>query len=154
FALLIAVSTSSAIGYFSERLNGAMQMRATEFLGADLVLSGSEPASAQQIDEGLQRGLQHARVVEFSSVIAGEQSIELASVKAVDTVYPLRGELRSAAEPHGTEQRSQGPARGEAWAEARLFAALALKPGDSIEVGRLQLRLSRVLTHEPDRSGD
>lgn len=154
FALLIAVTASSAIGYFSERLSGAMQMRATEFLGADLVLSGSQPASEQQIAEGLQRGLQHARVVEFSSVIAGEQNIELASVKAVDNAYPLRGELRSAARPQGLEERSEGPARGEAWAEARLFAALALKPGDSIEVGRLQLRLSRVLTHEPDRSGD
>jgi putative ABC transport system permease protein len=154
FALLVAVTASSAIGYFSERLSGAMQTRATEFLGADLVLTGSEPARPEQIEDGRARGLQHARVVEFSSVIAGEQSIELSSVKAVDSAYPLRGELRSAEQPHGAEQPGHGPAPGEAWGEARLFAALALSSGDVIDVGRRSLRLSRVLTHEPDRSGD
>lgn len=41
FALLVAVAASTAIGYFGARLNGAMQLRASEFLGADLVLQGS-----------------------------------------------------------------------------------------------------------------
>ena len=46
FALLVAVAASTAIGYFGARLNGAMQLRASEFLGADLVLQGSAPPSA------------------------------------------------------------------------------------------------------------
>lgn len=33
FALVIAVTASTAIGYFGARLNGAMLLRATEFLG-------------------------------------------------------------------------------------------------------------------------
>lgn len=41
FALLVAVAASTAIGYFGARLNGAMLLRATEFLGADLILEGS-----------------------------------------------------------------------------------------------------------------
>ncbi|MFG0382396.1 ABC transporter permease [Pseudomonas sp. zbq_18] len=154
FALLIAVAASTAIGYFSARLNGAMLLRATEFLGADLVLSGSSPAASEQIEAGKRLGLAHAQVVEFSSVIATDQGIQLASVKAASSRYPLRGELKSAAEPYAAEQVSSGPQPGEAWAEARLFAALNLKVGDTIEVGNLPLRLSRVLTHEPDRAGD
>ena len=154
FALLIAVTASTAIGYFSARLNGAMLLRATEFLGADLVLSGSSPAATEQIDAGKRLGLAHAQVVEFSSVIATDQGIQLASVKAASSQYPLRGELKSAAEPYAAEQTGPGPQPGEAWAEARLFAALNLKVGDSIEVGNLPLRLTRVLTHEPDRAGD
>ena len=43
FALVVAVAASSAIGYFGARLNGAMLLRATEFLGADLLLGGSSP---------------------------------------------------------------------------------------------------------------
>ena len=39
FALLVAVAASSAIGYFSARLNDAMLLRASEFLAADLRLS-------------------------------------------------------------------------------------------------------------------
>ncbi len=154
FALLVAVAASTAIGYFGARLNGAMLLRATEFLGADLVLSGSAAALPEQIEAGTQLGLEHAQVVEFASVIAGEQSIQLASIKAASGGYPLRGELKSAAEPYAAEQPGGGPRPGEAWAEARLFAALDLRIGQSIEVGNRQLRLTRVLTYEPDRAGD
>lgn len=154
FALLVAVAASTAIGYFGARLNGAMLLRATEFLGADLVLSGSAAALPEQIEVGTQLGLEHAQVVEFASVIAGEQGIQLASIKAASGSYPLRGELKSAAEPYAAEQPGGGPGPGEAWAEARLFAALDLRVGQSIEVGSRQLRLTRVLTYEPDRAGD
>lgn len=153
-AVLIAVTASTAIGYFGARLNEAMLLRASEFLGADLVLSGSAPAAAEQVEAGHQRGLAHARVVEFSSVIATDLGIQLASVKAASDTYPLRGELRGASEPYGAEAPGSGPRPGEAWAEARLFAALDLNVGDSIEVGEKNLRLTRVLTHEPDRAGD
>ncbi|WP_019339451.1 ABC transporter permease [Stutzerimonas stutzeri] len=154
FALLIAVAASTAIGYFGARLNDAMLLRATEFLGADLVLSGSAPAEAEQIEAGNQLQLEHARVVEFSSVIATDDNLQLASIKAADDGYPLRGELRSAAAPYQTEQPGTGPKPGEAWAEARLFAALNLQIGDQIEVGNKPLQLTRVLTYEPDRVGD
>lgn len=154
FALLIAVAASTAIGYFGARLNDAMLLRATEFLGADLVVRGSAPAAPEQIEAGSRLQLDHARVVEFSSVIATDDNLQLASVKAADSHYPLRGELRSAAAPYQPEQASQGPQPGEAWAEARLFAALDLQVGDLIEVGNKQLQLTRVLTYEPDRVGD
>jgi putative ABC transport system permease protein len=154
FALLIAVAASTAIGYFSARLNDGMLMRATEFLGADLLLSGSSPAAPEQISRGKQLGLDHSQVVEFSSVIASDAGIQLASVKAADNAYPLRGQLKSAAEPYAAEQAGPGPQPGEAWAEARLFAALELSVGDTIEVGSKNLILSRVLTYEPDRAGD
>ncbi|WP_332821938.1 ABC transporter permease [Pseudomonas sp.] len=154
FALLVAVAASTAIGYFSARLNDGMLMRATEFLGADLLLSGSSPAAPEQINRGKQLGLDHSQVVEFSSVIASDAGIQLASVKAADSAYPLRGQLKSAAAPYAAEQAGPGPQPGEAWAEARLFAALELSVGDTIEVGSKNLILSRVLTYEPDRAGD
>ncbi|MCQ4256445.1 ABC transporter permease [Stutzerimonas stutzeri] len=154
FALLIAVAASTAIGYFGARLNDAMLLRATEFLGADLVLRGSAPTEPGQIEAGVERKLEHAQVVEFSSVVATDDNLQLTSVKAADDNYPLRGELRSAAAPYQPEQPGPGPRPGEAWAEARLFAALDLQIGDLIEVGNKQLKLSRVLTYEPDRVGD
>lgn len=153
-ALLIAVAASTAIGHFTDRLNGAMRLRASEFLGADLVLRGSAPAAQAQIEAGRRLGLDPARSVEFASVLATDSALQLASVKAVDAGYPLRGELRSAARPFGSERGGGRPAPGEAWAEARLLVALGLNIGDSIEVGRQRLRLSRVLTYEPDRAGD
>ncbi|MBN7119617.1 ABC transporter permease [Ectopseudomonas oleovorans] len=154
FALLVAVAASSAIGYFSARLNDAMLLRASEFLAADLRLSGSTPASQEQIDAGLKLGLDHAQAVEFSSVVAAADGIQLASVKAANSRYPLRGELRSAAEPYAPEEAGSGPRPGEVWAEARLMVALNLKIGDELEIGAKTLRLSRVLTYDPDTAGD
>lgn len=153
-ALLVAVAATTAIGYFSARLNGAMLLRASEFLGADLRLTGSTPAKPEQIEAGKVLGLEHASLVEFSSVIATDQGIQLASVKAADSAYPLRGELKSAAAPYQPDEPGGGPSPGEAWAESRLFAALNLEIGDSIEVGEKTLRLTRILTHEPDRAGN
>lgn len=154
FALLIAVAASSAIGYFSSRLNAAMLVRASEFLAADLVLHGTAPAETEQVAAGLDRGLAHARTVEFASVIATDLGVQLASVKAVDQHYPLRGQLKSADRPYGAEQPGGRPEPGEVWAEARLLVALDLQIGDLIEIGRQPLRLTRVLTYEPDRGGD
>ena len=154
FALLVAVAASTAIGYFGARLNGAMLLRATEFLGADLVLDGSSPAREEQIKVGTDLQLQHARVVEFASVIATDNGIQLSSIKAADAAYPLRGELKSAPLPYAEEQPGGGPSPGEAWAEARLLTALNLKVGDEIDIGSKPVRITRVLTYEPDRAGN
>ncbi|MDF9882227.1 hypothetical protein OKW12_003395 [Pseudomonas silensiensis] len=154
FALVVAVAASTAIGYFGARLNGAMMLRATEFLGADLLLEGSSPARPEQIKSGTELGLEHAQVVEFSSVIATDNGIQLSSIKAADDVYPLRGELKSAPAPFAPEEAGGGPKPGEAWVEARLLTALDLKIGDSIDVGLRTLKLARVLTYEPDRAGN
>jgi len=154
FALLVAVASSTAIGYFSTRLSAAMLLRATEFLGADAVLDGTTAASPQQIEAGLALGLEHVSMVEFSSVIAGEAGIQLASVKSVSDGHPLRGQLKSSAALYGKETAGGQPSPGEAWGEARLFVALGLSPGDVIEVGSKKLKLTRVLTYEPDSAGD
>jgi len=154
FALLVAVAASTAIGYFGARLNGAMVLRATEFLGADLVLEGSSPARDEQLRVGRELGLQHARVVEFSSVIATDNGIQLSSIKAADDAYPLRGELKSTAQPYAEEQPGGGPKPGEAWVESRLLTALDLKVGDEIDVGSKTVNIGRILTYEPDRTGN
>ena len=154
FALLVAVAASTAIGYFGARLNGAMLLRATEFLGADLVVEGSSPAKPEQIQAGEALKLDHAQIVVFSTVIATDAGIQLSSIKAVDTAYPLRGELKSAADLYQPEEVGQGPKPGEAWAESRLFPAVDLKIGDDIDVGSKTLKLTRVLTYEPDRAGN
>jgi len=154
FALVVAVAASTAIGYFGSRLNSAMLLRATEFLGADLILSGSTPAKPEQIEAGTALELDHSQVVIFSSVVATDNGIQLASVKAVDAAYPLRGELKSAEAPYQPEVSGGEPGPGEAWAEARVLVALNLKVGDNIDVGSTTLKLTRVLTYEPDRAGN
>ena len=110
FALLVAVAASTAIGYFGARLNGAMMLRATEFLGADLLLEGSSPARPEQIKSGMELGLEHAQVVEFSSVIATDNGIQLSSIKAADERLPTARRTEKcpgALRPGSTRRRTE-----------------------------------------------
>ena len=154
-ALIIAVLVSTAISFFTDRLQRGMVSRAAEFLGADLVVSGRAPLPEQYLQQAQERGLEHSEVVEFSSVVASESDMLLASIKALSPGYPLRGEVRTAPDLFATEQRAEGiPPAGEVWVEARILSALQLEPGDLLEVGMTSLRVGAVLTHEPDRAGD
>lgn len=153
FATLIAVASSSTIAHFAERLHLAMELRASEFLAADLVVSGSIASSPELVAQGQQLGLDTAHTVEFASMLGSDNGMQLASLKAVDDAYPLRGQLGSSNLLQGNILTGGRPKPGEIWLDAQLFDLLQIKPGDSLEVGATVLRASRVLTDEPDRAG-
>lgn len=154
FALVIAVASSSTIGHFAERLQGAMQLSAGEFLAADLVLSSSEAPTAEQLRTVYSDALNSAQTVQFASMLATSNGLQLASVKAVDNNYPLRGNLRSSLQLHGAELSGGRPQAGEVWLDAELLTGLALELGDKVEIGSASFKVARVLTYEPDRAGN
>lgn len=154
-ALLIAVTTSTAIDYFSTRLQASMEAKASDFLAADLVISGTSPASKRQLMLGKQLELRQAQTITFSTVLINQDNIQLVSAKAVDEHYPLRGHLKNKKSLEASEQSvTHGPNKGEIWAEQRLFIALEVKLGDYLQVGNSRLQLTHILTYEPDRSLD
>lgn len=153
-AVAIAVAASSAVGLFSDRVSRALQDQSGEAFGADAALRSREalPASLLAQLEPLQ--LRAANVVQFPSVAFHGENSSLAAVKAVEPGYPLRGALRSTDEPFGTERsESRGPARGEAWVDLRLWQDLGLSLGSEVQLGRSTLRVTRLLSYEPDRGG-
>ena len=154
FALVIAVASSSTIGHFAERLQGAMQLSAGEFLAADLVLSSSEAPSPAQLTAAYNEAAKSSQTVQFASMLATEKGLQLASVKAVDNNYPLRGSLRSRQLLNGEELSGGRPQRGEVWLDSELIIALEIELGESIEIGAASFKVARVLTYEPDRAGN
>lgn len=154
FALVIAVASSSTIGHFAERLQGAMQLSAGEFLAADLVLSSSEAPSTEQLAAVQNDAVKTSQTVQFASMLATDKDLQLASVKAVDNSYPLRGSLRSRQQLNAEELSGGRPQPGEVWLDSELIIALDLKLGDSIEIGAARFKVARVLTYEPDRAGN
>jgi putative ABC transport system permease protein len=154
-ALIIAVLVSTAISFFTDRLQRGMVSRAAEFLGADMVISSRAPLPEAFLQRALDDGLSHVDVVEFNSMMSGAVEIQLSSVKAVGTGYPLKGQVRVADEMFGAERVVNAvPAPGEVWIEPRLAAQLALKTGDTLDVGMASMSISAMLTYEPDRAGD
>ena len=154
FALVIAVASSSTIGHFAERLQGAMQLSAGEFLAADLVLSSSEAPSTEQLAAVQNDAVKTSQTVQFASMLATDKDLQLASVKAVDDNYPLRGSLRSRQQQNAEELSGGRPQPGEVWLDSELIIALDLELGDSIEIGAASFKVARVLTYEPDRAGN
>jgi putative ABC transport system permease protein len=152
-AVVIAVASVAAVGFFTDRVRQALNTQANELLGADIVVSASQPLTAALFEAAAGRTLERSDVVEFPSMLRGTQGNELAAVKAVSGRYPLRGQMRISRELFGVDEIATTiPAPGEVWLEPRLAAALRITVGDSVELGYITLRVSAILTHEPARA--
>ncbi len=152
-ALILAVAATTSLRFFSASLEQGLTRQAASLLGADLIIDSSRPLRPAVLQEARERGLQHAMVTEFSSMIQRQDQFQLAAVKAVTPGYPLRGELLvrrgSTILPAGSL-----PAPGTLWLDQRLFGLLALSLDDEVQLGDIRLRVAAVLVNEPDRGGN
>ena len=152
-ALILAVMVVTAVSVLADRVERGLNAQVSAFLAADLAV-GSGIALAQQYrDQAQQLGLQSADIAEFNSMIFAGDKHHLSSVKAVDQYYPLRGVMEITADLNAQHiiKTTTGPAKGEAWVEARLLNLIDIELGDFIEVGYSQLKVTHLIVHEPDR---
>ena len=154
-ALVVAVASIVAVGVFTDRMDRAMEAGATELLAADLVVVSSNPIDEAYETEAARRGVQVAHTLTTRSVVVAGEALQLAALKAVDSTYPLRGQLETSDEPFAAPVKTDAiPATGTAWADARLLSLLSIEVGDSIDVGAARLVVDKVLVFEPDRGGE
>ena len=154
-ALVVTVTSITAVGLFTDRMERAMVVGANQLLEADLLLLSSSPLDPTISAEARRRGLATARTLSFASMVVVDDRFQLAAVKSVDDHYPLRGALRVAAAPFGEDQPASGvPAPGSVWLDARLMSVLGIDVGDQVTLGARGFVVSRVLSYEPDRGGD
>ena len=154
-ALIIAVTSSTAISLFADRLHRTMSSQAADFLAADLVITSSEKIPATWLEEAIKLNLNQARTAEFSTVLMENDELLLAGIKAVSHKYPLRGKLKTSQQDLSVETtRQQGPKQGETWIEKRILGKLKLKLGDGLIVGEKKLTITELITYEPDKRGD
>lgn len=154
-ALVLGVAVMTAVGTLVNRVNLALTGSAAEMLGGDLGVAGRDDPPAAFADEAQRRGLAHTRLASFGSVLFQGDASQMASIKAVEAGYPLRGALRVRATPGGALIADAGmPAKGQAYADPRLLQALGLKAGDDLEFGAGTLRIAGIIESEPDAGGD
>ncbi|CAH0144941.1 ABC transporter permease [Stenotrophomonas lactitubi] len=154
-ALVLGVAVMTAVGTLVNRVNLALTGSAAEMLGGDLGVAGRDDPPATFADEAQRRGLAHTRLASFGSVLFQGDASQMASIKAVEAGYPLRGALRVRATPGGALIADAGmPAKGQAYADPRLLQALGLKAGDDLEFGAGTLRIAGIIESEPDAGGD
>ena len=151
-ALVLAVTVSTAIGLFGDRLQKGLGRQVAAVLGADLLIQGSRPVDTTIDQQAAEAGLRHSRTIEFPSVILAGDELQMISAKGVENGYPLRGVVRIAEQPFGPDQTTNTiPGPGEAWLEPRLFPLLNIAIGDTVTLGEKELRITRAITLESDR---
>ena len=153
-ALVLAVTVSTGIALFSQRLDLAMQASANDLLGADMRVRSTTAMPEEWQADAAELGLDSARTLTFPSVVVAGEQMTLAAVKAVDNGYPLRGELRvQGIDEPMARIRTQGPRPGEAWVEARLLSLLNIAPGATVDLGGKAYHITGTIEKESDRGG-
>ena len=151
-AIVVAVAALTGVGFLVDRIGIAVDNQAGEVLAADLRLESGQEMDDKAIDEARRRGLEVARVIGLFSVVFNGDSNQLTSVRAVSEKYPLRGKVMLSDEPFGAPEQARGiPARGEAWPDSRLAAALDVRVGTQLSIGASTFRVSRILISRPDQ---
>ena len=94
-AVLIAVGSVTAVGFFTDRVEQAMGMQAAELLAADVLMHSSEPIGDDKVAHARKLGLASARTLSFRSVLLVDDAFQLAEVKAVSPGYPFAGKAQN-----------------------------------------------------------
>jgi putative ABC transport system permease protein len=155
-ALIVAVAALASVGFFVDRMRTGLNRDANQLLGADLVIIADQPINDAWRSEARRRGLTVAETVAFPSMaIAGEgdQAItQLSAIKAVSSGYPLRGNLKTAAQANGKGDVTRNiPAPGTVWVDSNLLSALKIAVGNPLKLGDKVFNVARVISVEPDR---
>ena len=152
-ALVLAVGVVSGISAFTTRLQTALVQESHRFLAADAVVRSGRELPTEWLEEATRQQVPHALTLQFPSMVyAGDDRMYLASVKAVSSAYPLRGELSYSRAPFGDVlPATTGPARGEVWLDSRLFPLLDTAVGEKITIGEAEFVVTAAARTEPDQ---
>jgi putative ABC transport system permease protein len=151
-ALVVAVLSLTAVGFFTSRISQGVRAQAAEVLAADLRMESPNPVPARYFTEARARGIRSAQVISFPTAIFSGDLSQLAALNAVTTGYPLRGHLRIADAPFGPGRITDRiPGVGEVWVDSRIIAHLKLELGASLRIGAGSFRVTQVLDYRPDQ---
>ena len=153
-ALAVAVAALSAVGFFVERMNAALERDATELLGADLLVRSDYPLRAAWRAEAAARGLAVADTISFPSMATSgrgaTEDTRLVAVKAVSSAYPLRGDLLLR-DAQGERSVTGAPPAGTVWVDTAYLSARGLHPGDVLMLGERRFTIAGEILLEKDR---
>jgi putative ABC transport system permease protein len=155
WSLVLAVSVVTSVSLLAERIERALTAESSAFLAADLVVRSNKPTQQAWIAEAQLQGVETSQMVSFASMVYHQSDMHLASIKAVQSNYPLRGLIKRSTMPFTLDESliqtvDYGPASGETWVDARLLPLLNIELGDSIELGDTVLRVTQIIVEEPD----
>lgn len=150
FSLFLAVGAVVSLSGITQGVKSALMQRSAQFSAADKVLRSSQPFDPAVIELAQQNNLATAKQMQFDSMLFAQDRMQLVTIKAVSSSYPLRGTLllkKSENIGRGDDGKLEP---GSIYFEERLFNILGVAKGDKVEIGMLSLSVDGVIANEPD----
>lgn len=132
-SLLLAITATTAINVYTERLLLGLDQQSATFIGGNLVLESPTPIPKIWHDQARQFSLSTAEVWSYPSVVSHENEMQLVNVQAVSDSYPLLGD------------KSTKPSLRSVWADPRLLQMPGFNLQQKINLGSSEFVLTNTI---------
>lgn len=147
-ALTLIIACVFALTALAGRMEQVVVKQGKDALTADSVFVSANPIppALQALTE--QQALTTSTMTRFATMAFSDNGMQLVTVKAVDSHYPIRGEM----------QLSDGQTivnhlqPGQLWLDERIFAQLDVAIGDNVTIGDADFTVSGRIVEEPGLS--
>ena len=147
-ALTLIIACVFALSALAERMEQVIVKQGKDALTADSVFISANPLPDPLLELVADKKLDKSELTRFSTMAFSDNGMQLVTVKAVESNYPLRGEMLL--ESADAQQTNVKP--GELWLDERIFSQLEVNIGDNVTIGDADLTITGRITQEPGLS--
>ncbi|MEZ8066319.1 ABC transporter permease [Vibrio sp. FF145] len=148
-ALTLIIACVFALSALAERMEQVIVKQGKDALTADSVFVSANPIPQPLLDLTQVEQLESSQLTRFSTMAFSDNSMQLVTVKAVESNYPLRGEMILQGADSAVSNHVEP---GELWLDERIFAQLEVEIGDNVTIGDADLRITGRIAQEPGLS--
>lgn len=130
-ALTLIIACVFALSALAERMEQVIVKQGKDALTADSVFISANPIPQLLLELTEAEQLESSQLTRFSTMAFSDHSMQLVTVKAVESNYPLRGEM-ILQQANDTFRNHVEP--GELWLDERIFAQLEVEIGDNLSL--------------------
>ncbi|SON53353.1 ABC transporter permease [Vibrio tapetis] len=144
-ALTLIVGSIFALSALADRLEQVIVKQGKDALTADRVFVSANTLSEPLLTQVENQGFTSTEMTRFTTMAFSDEGMQLITVKAVDGLYPLQGEMEL--ESQNTLATRVQP--GELWLEPRIIEQLNAREGDVVTIGDADFTVTGAIKQQP-----
>lgn len=144
-ALTLIIACVFALTALAERMEQVVVKQGKDALTADSVFVSANPLPQSLLTLTAGEGMLTSQMTRYGTMAFSDKGMQLVTVKAVESNYSLRGEMRLS--DAKTDHHHVMP--GELWMDERIFAQLGVTIGDSVTIGDADFTVTGKIIEEP-----
>ncbi|AMG02036.1 ABC transporter permease [Vibrio mimicus] len=147
-ALTLIIASIFALTALAQRMEQVIVKQGRDALTADTVFVSANPLPDTLLTLTAKQATHTSQMTRFSTMAFSDQGMQLVTVKAVDSAYPLRGEMRLS----DGQQVVNHVSANQLWLEPRVKDQLGVVIGDNVTIGDADFVVSGEVLEEPGLS--